>query len=218
MTQTLSIAREVFAWIFSSGLEIAAIALSPFIALRVSERLDREREEHNRKLWILQTLMATRHAPFADDRIRALNMVDVLFPGDENVRNARRKLMAALSDQERMNPDGSPTKELLDEWNERQWLLVSAMAALLKVPMTEADFKAGYAPKALSDLGGQQLLAAELNRTMVMYFRNQLGMPWNPSALFKMPENVAMRGVYQEPSAQAAPPIPDEPEQRLDYP
>ncbi len=39
---------------------------------------------------------------------------------DVAVRESRRGLMKSLSKTEGLDPDGTPTKELSDEWNERQ--------------------------------------------------------------------------------------------------
>jgi hypothetical protein len=188
---------ELWGWLSSHGLEIIAIALSPLIALQVSAKIERARDARNRKLYALQTLLATRHSPFADDRIRTLNMIDVLFPDDSAVRAARAELMKALSETKGVNPDGTVDEALADEWNQRQWGLVSAMAAVLNVAITKADFESGYAPRALSDAVAQQLLATETNKSLVMFARKDLGLPWNPDALFKYPPGVGITGQYQ---------------------
>jgi hypothetical protein len=195
----------VWEWVSTHGLQIAAIALSPLIALRISAARERKRDGENRKLAILQTLMATRHSPFADDRIRALNIVDVLFYDNATVRTAHRALMMSLSKSEGLNPDGTVDKKLSDEWNERQWDLVSAMAAVLRLPMTKADFEAGYAPKALNEARAQQALLIEVNKSLIMFARKDLGLKWNPAALFQLPDDVGIIGPYKEP-----PPAKDE--------
>lgn len=200
-------------WLSAHGLEILAIALSPLIALQISANIERGRDEENRKaallrdeenrkLYALQTLLATRHSPFADDRIRTLNMVDVLFQNDDAVRKARHELMKSLSKPPALNPDGTMDKVLSDEWNERQWDLVSSMAEVLKVPITKDDFASGYAPKALGDMMAQQALVLEFNRTMIMFARNELGLPWNPLALYKMPDDMAVFGQFKVPRPQ----------------
>lgn len=206
----LCAASSTVAWLSSYGVEVLAIALSPLIALRISADIERKRDEENRqlalardeqarKLQILATLMATRHSPYADDRIRALNTIDVLFPNDMTVRDARRELMASLSKTPKTSPSGAPDSELFDEWNERQWDLVSAIARVLKVPMTKEDFASGYAPKALQEMMGQQQLAAEVNKSLIMFARKDLGLKWNPAALYQMPPNVGITGPYQPP-------------------
>lgn len=196
----MSVWLAAWDWFSSHGLEIIAIAISPLVALQVSTKLERDRDEKNRKLYILQTLLATRHAPFSDDRIRALNAIDVLFPNDVAVRGARRELMKSLSKPEGLRPDGVVPSELLDEWNERQWELVSEIAQVLRVPITKDDFASGYAPKAISDMLGQQLLTLETNKSLIMFARNQLGLPWNPAALFHYPDGVGIVGPYKEVS------------------
>lgn len=194
----------IWDWLSVHGLEIAAIALSPLFALQVSARIERDRDAKNRKLYALQTLLATRHAPLADDRIRTLNMIDVLFPDDIAVRTARSELMKALSETKGLNPDGTVDKELSDEWNERQWELVSAIATVLKVRLTKDDFSSGYAPKALRDVTGQQLLTAETNKSLIMFARKDLGLPWNPAALYQYPHGAGIIGQYKEPGEQTS--------------
>lgn len=195
---------SVWNWVSIHGLEILAIALSPLIALQVSAKIERNRDDRNRKLWALQTLMATRHAPFADDRIRTLNMIDVLFRNDETVRNARSELLASLSKTEGVNPDGTLEKTLSDEWNERQWELVSAMAVGLKVPLAKADFDAGYAPKALNEARMREALTVETNKSLIMFARKELGLPWQPADLLQYPAGAGVIGEYKEPEAPTA--------------
>jgi hypothetical protein len=169
MTSGLSLA--IRDWLSADGLEIAAIALSPLIALRISAKLERNRDEDNRKLWVLQTLMATRHAPFADDRIRALNMIDVLFRNDDAVRSARRELLASLSKTEGVSPDGTLDKKL--------------------------------SAKALNAALMRQALMDETNKSLIMFARKDLGLRWQPSALFQYPAGAGVIGEYKEPEAPA---------------
>ena len=135
-------------------------------------------------------------------------MIDVLFQNDATVRTTRRNLLAALSKTDGVNPDGTLDKRLADEWNESQWELVSAMATVLKVPLTKEDFNAGYSPKALNEILMQQALMGEFNRTMIMFARKDLGLKWNPNALFKMPDGVGITGSYIEPPPVKVPTLP----------
>jgi hypothetical protein len=203
---TLHVLAAIWDWVSTHGLEIVAIGASPLFALRVSSELDRRRDERNRKMYALTILMATRHSPFADERIRVLNTIDILFYDDEKVREARRNLMIALGKSDGLKPDGSPSEELAAEWNARQWDLVSVMATALKVNVTEADFKLGYLPKALNDMMAQQYLGLEMNRSLIMFARNSLGLPWQPKALFKYPPGDGIIGQYHEPPPTDPPP------------
>jgi hypothetical protein len=189
-------------------ISVLAIALSPLIATQVSERLQRGREDRQRKFWVLQTLMANRHNNFADDRIRALNSVDILFSDNPSVKHARRTLIDALT--KPINADGTVPQELQDEWNEALWHLVAAISDALKIPVTRADFFAGYVPRAVNDAQLQQLAAIELNKTMIMYFRAQLGLPWNPHALLTLtvPPAVQPSGVAPTIPPPNGPPQP----------
>lgn len=109
--------------------------------------------------------------------------------------------MKSLSKTEVAHPDGTVDEALGGEWNERQWDLVSAMATVLKVPMTK-DFASGYAAKTLQDTMGQQLLAAETNNSLIMFARKDLRLRWNPAALFQYPSDVGIFGPFKELSQQ----------------
>jgi hypothetical protein len=193
--------RLAWTWLQTSGLEALAIALSPLIALQVSAGIERSRDSENRKMEVLQTLMETRHAVVSDDRIRALNRVTILFSTDAKVLEAHRTLMASLS--KPINQDGTVPPLLLDEWNERQWELVSAISEILHVSITKDEFALGYAPRSLMATVEQQRLAIETNKSLMSLARMQLGLRWDPKFLAQLQPGVGVVGPYQEP--------PDEP-------
>ncbi len=60
-------------------LMIAAIVISPLIALRVQTFLQDRVEKRERKLRIFKTLMGTRATPLHVDHVAALNMIDLEF-------------------------------------------------------------------------------------------------------------------------------------------
>jgi hypothetical protein len=65
----------------SDILTIAAVLLSPVIALYVQRQIDRYREKRDRKLNVFRSLMLTRGAKFAPAHIDALNAIEVEFHG-----------------------------------------------------------------------------------------------------------------------------------------
>ena len=60
-------------------LTFCAILLSPVIAVLITVWLQNRKERRATKLWVFNTLIATRHDPIKDENVRALNMVDVVF-------------------------------------------------------------------------------------------------------------------------------------------
>lgn len=67
----------------SDILTIAAILLSPVVALYVQRKIDRYREKRDRKLNVFRSLMLTRGAKFAPAHIDALNAIEVEFHGGD---------------------------------------------------------------------------------------------------------------------------------------
>lgn len=60
-------------------LIITATALSPLIAVQVSQYLSSQKEVRHRKLWIFKTLMATRAQSLSPLHVEALNSIDLEF-------------------------------------------------------------------------------------------------------------------------------------------
>lgn len=84
--------RKVRAW-----LTIAALLLSPLVAVGISQLLERQRERRALKYGVLTALLATRHSPFADDRLRALGVVELHFHGDPEVVRLYREYLDLLA-------------------------------------------------------------------------------------------------------------------------
>lgn len=195
--------RSAWTWLLSYGLEALAIALSPLIALQVSAEIDRARDADNRKMEILQTLMATRHAMLSDDRVRALNRITVLFSDDPDVLDAHKALMNSLS--KPINADGTVPQDLQQEWNDAQWRLASAIAATLNVKITKDEFALGYAPRIIATNMEAQQLLIETNKSLLNFARKELGLRWDPKFLAQLPPGVGIIGPYQEPPTTETP-------------
>jgi hypothetical protein len=75
-----------------SVLTIIAIVVGPIVALDVQRRLDKGREERNRKLWVFKTLMSFRATALAPQFVQALNLIEVEF--DSKNENEKAVLIA----------------------------------------------------------------------------------------------------------------------------
>lgn len=64
-------------------IAIAAVLLSPLVALQVSEALHRRREKRQRQLHVFRTLMSTRASGLAPEHVQSLNMIDIEFHGSD---------------------------------------------------------------------------------------------------------------------------------------
>jgi len=60
---------------------VGATVLGPILAVQAQKWVEVLRERRNRKLWVFQTLMATRATRIAPDHVQALNMIDLAFYG-----------------------------------------------------------------------------------------------------------------------------------------
>ena len=67
-------------------ISILAVLLSPLVAVLVTVYLQNRREKRNQKLWIFNTLIATRHSPIIEENVRSLNMIDIAFHDSPNLR------------------------------------------------------------------------------------------------------------------------------------
>src|SRR5436190_40415 len=57
----------------SDWMNVAALLLSPLIALQVRKKLDESKELGLRRMWVFRTLMATRANRVASEHVNALN-------------------------------------------------------------------------------------------------------------------------------------------------
>lgn len=104
-------------------ISILAILLSPVIAVGVTLWSQRRKDRRDGKLWILNTLMQTRHhGPASDEKVRALNMIDVVFRKSPKVRGLWHEYFDMVNNAGMNNPLGH------DQWNRRYLEMLAAMA------------------------------------------------------------------------------------------
>lgn len=77
----------------SDTLLVLATFCGPIAAVQAQKWIERTREQRGRRLWIFQTLMATRAIRAgSNEHVQALNLIDVFFNGkssrDRAVRDA----------------------------------------------------------------------------------------------------------------------------------
>jgi Family of unknown function (DUF6680) len=66
---------------YGTAAVVVATLLGPILAVQAQKWVERFRERQGRKIWVFQTLMATRAARLSADHVRALNMIDLAFYG-----------------------------------------------------------------------------------------------------------------------------------------
>jgi hypothetical protein len=156
-------------------VQTAAIFLSPFFAVWAGRLLQDRAERRARKYWVLSALTQTRHAIFADDRIRALNTIDLAFGRNDKVRSLYRDYYAITMD---VGPDGHLPPERIPALNAKLQELIEAMARDLHIhgEFTGVDFGRGYAPMFYAS---QQAKTDRLVAAATTFFEN-FPRPQNP--------------------------------------
>lgn len=141
---------------FRSWLELAALALSPLIAVLVSIWIQNRQEKRRFKFGVLYALVANRYALFADERLKALNAIDLIFRDDLAVRKLYKEYLELLSNQGMENKQGYKTRD--NKLSE----LIGAMARTLGYAgkFSEFDFQRAYVPKYFENVAKQNQKSA----------------------------------------------------------
>lgn len=145
-------------------VSILAILLSPVVAVLVTVYLQTRKEKRQQKLWIFNTLIATRHSPIVDENVRALNMIDVVFHDSTRVRKLWHEYFDMLGNEGLNNPSG---------WGQRQKKNLEMITEMAKVvgygtAITHLDVDRVYYPVGL---GKQSQTTQEIGRELLRVLR-----------------------------------------------
>jgi hypothetical protein len=139
----------------NDGLMIAAVLLGPIIAVRLTRRIDENKEKRERKLYVFKTLMSTRSYVTSWDHVKALNLIDLEF--DKNNKGEKAVIEAWKAYLDLLNEKGLSA----DQWNvKRVDLLVELlhkMAQVLNYDFDKTHIKnSSYSPVAHETIEDQQ--------------------------------------------------------------
>ena len=122
-------------------LVIVTALISGLLATPVTLWWQRRNNKYNHKLQIFETMMSYRFMIHAEESVKAINSVDVIFYDDENVRKA----LSAFLNETSKKPDFNP--QIAD----KHLKLLEEMAKSLKLRNIHwDDIKQSYYPKGLS--------------------------------------------------------------------
>lgn len=107
------------------SLNVLAIILSPIIALAISSKLQDRKENRQHKMNIFTTLVGEKHVPISEEKVRALNMIDIVFSDKPSVTKLWREYFAMLTNDGLNNFNGNKLKE------EKYQELIYEMAKIL---------------------------------------------------------------------------------------
>jgi hypothetical protein len=167
---------------------VCATLLGPILAVQAQKWIERLRDIRNRKMWVFQTLMATRGARLETDHIRALNMIDLVFYGRRRFgRNRRTETEQAVLDAWKIVLD-----ELGEPWNDavnndarirrRNDLFIDllvAMGADVRYRFDRVQLKNGaYFPTLHGTIAAEQ---NELRRLAIQLLKGERAFPVRPT-------------------------------------
>jgi len=137
-----------FAWSI-----LAATFCGPIFAVLLTRFVDYRRDQHQRRLHILRTLMATRRTILAPEHIAALNLIEIEYLGKAKVIEAWKAYLRHLS-----TPFGpNDSDRVARERENLRVKLLSEMATILGYKIEQLDIIAGgYIPQWLVDVESEQ--------------------------------------------------------------
>ena len=150
-------------------LTLFAILLSPLIAVLITVWLQNRKENRATKLWVFNTLIATRHTPVIDENVRALNMVDVIFHDCAGVRKLWHEYFDMLNNEGLNNQNGWQTRQ------KKNLEMITEMAKVLGYgqAITYLDVDRVYYPFGL---GEQSKRAQEISDELLRVLKGTQGL------------------------------------------
>ena len=171
----------------SIGVTTVAVLAAPLVALWVGGVIAKRAEVRRAQLTLFGTLVGLRHDQGSSDAIRALNLIDVVFVDEPEVRNAWSRYYAFLSDNNLDNPPGWAIRA------DRRLDLIMAMAAAVKWSgrISTADMLRTYSPRIVEE---QMYVSAMERKVRIANMRVELarlGVP-DPNPGYSLSEGPAV--------------------------
>ena len=125
-------------------LNLIAIIIIPIIAVLIGQWLQTRSEKRKDKMHIFKTLMTSRVYGWTQESVYCLNIIDIVFADDREVRNAWKDLYDKYCVQ---NPDESQLKKI----ETAQYKLLETMAVSLgyKDKVTWETIQNPYIPQGM---------------------------------------------------------------------
>ena len=125
-------------------LNLIAIIIIPIIAVIIGQWLQTRSEKRKDKMHIFKTLMTSRVYGWTQESVYCLNIIDIVFADDREVRNAWKDLYDKYCVQ---NPDESQLKKI----ETAQYKLLETMAVSLgyKDKVTWETIQNPYIPQGM---------------------------------------------------------------------
>ena len=153
-------------------LNLIAIIVIPIVAVLIGQHLQNRAEIRKDKMHIFKVLMTSRIYGWTQESVHCLNIIDIVFSDDENVRNAWKDLYDKYCVQ---NPDETQLKKIQNA----QYKLLDTMANSLgyKDKVTWETIQNPYIPEGMRRQ--QQEQAASQQAYNNLLFKMQHMIPKN---------------------------------------
>lgn len=130
---------------------VIATVTGPVLAVYITRRVDDERRVRERRLDVFRSLMATRRARLAPEKVRALNLVEIDFHGLTAIIEAHRQVMMHIN-----TPQPLPAG-WVEHHQKLLTKLLSEMAKVLGYELEQLDvLEGGYYPQGFVDIELEQ--------------------------------------------------------------
>ena len=143
-------------------LNIISLILVPIFAVVIAQKLQEKAQKRNDKMQMFKTLMTSRICGWTNDSVKALNLIDIVFADDKNVRKQWKIYF------DKMCVENPTETDLLKIKKEKEKLLETMAVSLgYKDIITWESIQNPYIPKGMTDLIAQQQ-AYQNNQSIIM--------------------------------------------------
>jgi len=160
--------------IVNTVINIIGMILIPMAIIYITKRVQAKEQNHNDKMNLFKVLMTYRNLGWSVEMVHALNMIDIVFSDDPNVRAAWKTYYEALCIQ-------NPTKEEQNQISNAQYDLLNQMATALgyKEDILWDAVQKPYLPNGMLNSMAQQQQYQDGISQLVGYAINQMHMAQN---------------------------------------
>ena len=143
-------------------LNIIALILVPIFAVVIAQKLQERAQKRNDKMQIFKILMTNRICGWTNESVYALNLIDIVFADDKDVRKQWKIYF------DKMCVENPTETDLLKIKKEKEKLLETMAVSLgYKDIITWESIQNPYIPKGMTDLIAQQK-AYQNNQSIIM--------------------------------------------------
>ena len=149
-------------------INIIAVIIAPIVAVILGQKLQDRHEKRKDKMELFKALMMSRNV-WTFESVRALNILDIVYSDDSNVRAAWKTYYDKLCVD---NPTDSELKKIQDA----QYELLETMAQSLgyKDTITWKTIQKPYVPKGMIEAEQNQRIYQEGQLAIAHFARNMM--------------------------------------------